>query len=645
MRGNTSDRVVEAERATGAAASDLAAAAGTAVTLVDVQRLVARLRGLPGVRSALLGAAGVPVAGVPVAGDRGMEARLPVGLPEWRLELRIALADAAARDRVEPVARGIAAAADRALSQPCDPLVGAPSEAPPPLYRAITQGARAVILAVDPAGGWFPLSDAFTQVLGYDRLSPPAGRLIDLVHPEDRPAAMDTFATACAGIHPPGPVDLRVRTADGGWRTLEAVTRSFVDDSQVGVVAYFALDVTAQRIAERAAESERERLTTLVETLPDGILLLDADGRIELINDASRRLLGLTAAGGGPGLGSGRASGGRSWDELLETLDALSHGGGSAVGRLRQAITADRAVVGEEIEFSTGPVVELDVVPVRTHGRRLSTLVHVRDVTARVATRRGLEERSRGLEERNRSLAEATALNNEFVATVAHELRGPLSSVVAFSHLLGDAASGELSGDQRTYLDVIDRNTNRLLRLIEDLLLLSRLEARTLRLHPTLVQLPELLAAAVAERTPAAAANGIMLSCEVAPGPALVCDDTRIHQVVDNLISNALKFTPNGGRVSVRARPEADMWMIEVADSGIGIPAGDVSRLFRAFFRGASPPTWSGRQAPPGTGLGLVVSRAIAELHGGTIGVASTEGVGTTVTLSLPTEPLKKDGG
>src|SRR5205823_5575283 len=173
-----------------------------------------------------------------------------------------------------------------------------------------------------------------------------------------------------------------------------------------------------------------------------------------------------------------------------------------------------------------GRVLELDFVPLDTDGRRRGTLVHVRDVTGRVAIRRGLEER-------NRALAEASALNTQFVATVAHELRGPLSSVVAFGHLLGDEASGKLNEEQYTYLDVIDRNANRLLRLIEDLLLLARLESRTLQLRPGPVHVPELIAAAVAERTPAAVAAGLRLTADTVDGPVVVRDETRMHQVLD----------------------------------------------------------------------------------------------------------------
>jgi PAS domain S-box-containing protein len=642
VRGDTSDRVADPPHTgehPGAAelAADWATAAAAAVTLVDVQVLVARIGRSPGVQAAVLGAAGVAA--------HPMELALPIGVPAWRLALRVTVADEDAYTRIQPICREVAAAADRVLAQGCYPSTGpttrpttGPAAEPPgdpatSLYRAVTAGSHVLIVSVHPTDGWTVLSDAFRDMLGYNRLAPPGGRLIDLVHPDDHAAAMATFAAACAGRQPSGSVDLRVSTADGRWRTLEVVTRSFVTDPQIGTVVFFALDVTGDRTAERVAELERERLATLVDALPDGIVLLDSDTRVELANDAARQLFALGDIGF------------RDWEQVLRALHGALHGSAGTVDRLRRAVGEDRVVQGAELEFAAGRTAECDVVPVLSGKRRLGTLIHIRDVTAQVAVRRGLEERSRGLEERNRSLAEASAQNNQFVATVAHELRGPLSSVVAFSHLLGDATSGTLSEDQRTYLDVIDRNANRLLRLIEDLLLLSRLEARTLQLQPTTVHLPDLLAAAVAERTPTAALAGIALRCETVDGPELLCDDTRIHQVVDNLISNALKFTPNGGQVTVRARPEAEAWIIEVADSGIGIPASDLSRLFQAFFRGSSPPSSPVRQASPGTGLGLVVSRAIVELHGGTIGVASTEGVGTTVTLSLPARPLKKDAG
>jgi signal transduction histidine kinase len=492
-----------------------------------------------------------------------------------------------------------------------------------------------VVVAVDPSEGWSALSDAFATVLGYDRQASPDCRLMDLVHPEDRPSAVALFLACCAGQEPEGALDLRICTADAGCRTLEVTARTFVDTPEVGVVVFYGLDVTAQRETERTVRLEQHRLSKLVETMADGILLLDAEGRICLTNRAAHRLLRV----GGFEQTSDPVF---DWRALVAVLE----------GRLAQRGSLDRllgtiehALVGEEVVLADGRVLELNLVPLCEEGEPTSgMLVHLRDVTARTTVRRGLEERSRGLEERNRALLEATALNNEFVATVSHELRGPLSSVVAFAHLLGDATTGELSEDQRTYLDVIDRNANRLLRLIEDLLMLSRLEARTLQLKPMPTRLPELLAVAVAERTPAAVESGIELTLDCVDGPEIICDDTRIHQVVDNLVSNALKFTVAGGRVAVRARVALDGWTVEVADSGVGIPAGDLPRLFSAFYRGSNVVAVIGRQVMPGTGLGLVVSRAIVELHGGTINVASTEGVGTTVTLSLPSRPARSGG-
>ncbi len=654
MRGET-DRLVDTGLIEGAVV-DLVVRAANATTVVDAQRLVAQFRGFSGVRSA-----DIVSALTPVVGELDLLERLPVGPAQWGQELRVEFSAAPARTELLPAAAEIAAAADRALAQPCravppPPMLGSP------LAWAITTGARAMILTVDPARGWSALSDSFGTVLGYDRHRPPDYRVIDLIHPDDRPAAVAMFLTCCTGRHPTGTVDLRLCTAAGRWRVIEVAARSFVDDVQVGAVVFFGIDVTRQRETERTARVEQQRLARLVETMGDGLLLLDEQGRVGLANLAAHRLLDTGLAGPAGERNTERNAERRDTSRDAERRDASRDdpldwaavigraierlgADSTRVERLREAFRLRSAIVGEEIPFDDGRVLEIDLVPVACPGESDSgTLVHLRDVTARVAVRRGLEERSRGLEERNQALVEATALNNEFVASVSHELRGPLSSVVAFAHLLGDATTGDLSEDQRTYLDVIDRNANRLLRLIEDLLLLSRLEARTLQLKPMPTRLPELLAVAVAERTPAAVAAGLELVLECAEGPELICDDTRVHQVVDNLVSNAVKFTPSGGRVTVRAGPGDDGWTIAVADSGVGIPAADLPRLFSAFFRGSNVAAAVGRQVMPGTGLGLVVSRAIVELHGGGISVASTEGVGTTVTLSLPSRPARNGG-
>jgi PAS domain S-box-containing protein len=644
VRGHT-DRAVATEPLA-QAAGELLDRAERAVTMVEVQALVDSLRRLPGVLDARLGAsatapdppdptgpAGAAGASGPAGtaeGGDGFTASRSVGAQAWGQELRVRVADAETYRLIRGPVDAVADAGGRALRAPCRPTREASPE-PPPLYRAITRHARALIVAVDPARGWIPMSETFTTLLGYDRHEPEVGNLLDLIHPDDRPAAIESYITACGGSDPGGCVDVRLRTLTGRWRQFEFATRSFVGVPGAGIVAYFGLDVTTQRAAEEAVRVERGRLFSLVETLRDGILLLDEHERITVANAAFGRLLSLPEAV--------RIGADRGWARLVEQIQGAFQDGDTDAARLRDIVAARRAVMGEEVGLADGRFVELDFVPLSSEAGSTGTLVHLRDATSRVAVRRGLEER-------NRSLAEATAMNNQFVATVAHELRGPLSSVVSFAHLLGDFASGSLTEDQRTYLDVIDRNSNRLLRLIEDLLLLSRLEARTLQLRPAPVRVADLVRTAATERMPAAEAAGLRLVVDVTDGPELTCDETRIHQVLDNLLGNALKFTPAGGEVSVRAGATPAGWTLEVTDSGVGIPAGELARVFSAFFRGSNTAP-AGRPAAPGTGLGLVVSRAIVELHGGTIQVASTEGVGTTVTVSLPVRPVRrtKDGG
>jgi PAS domain S-box-containing protein len=634
VRGDT-DRASAGLVAPTATVTELIDRAERATTMVEVQALLPDVRQLPGVRSAAFTPVGQPGSGRPE-----LTASRPVGPLEWRLVLRADLSDPEAHRQARGVLDAVVDAAGRALRVPCRVV---PEEAgrPAGLHHVLSRHARALIVVVDPAHGWTPLSESFTTLLGYDRADPPTTNLLDLVHPEDQPTAISTFVTACAREDPPSCVDLRIRTAAGNWRRFEFAVRSFVGipgssrfvaegGDGAGVVAFFGLDVTTQRAAERALRVERGRLLSLVETLRDGILLIDEEQRVTVANSAFRRILGLADPV--------QVGGERGWPRLLAKLQPLFGSGVTDAVRLRDIAAARRAVMGEEVELADGRVVELDFVPLESEGGPRGTLMHLRDVTSKVAIRRGLEERNRGL-------AEAAALNNQFVASVAHELRGPLSSVVAFGHLLGDASSGLLNEDQRQYLDVIDRNANRLLRLIEDLLLLSRLEARTLHLRPAPVRLPDLVRTAVTERLPAAENAGLRLVVETHDGPELTCDEMRLHQVIDNLLNNALKFTPDGGSVTVRAQPSSNGWQLSVADTGVGIPAAELARVFSAFFRGSNTAAGGGQPAPPGTGLGLVVSRAIVELHGGTIQVASTEGTGTTVTVTLPTRPARRTNG
>ncbi|MEV4703441.1 ATP-binding protein [Actinoplanes sp. NPDC049316] len=242
-----------------------------------------------------------------------------------------------------------------------------------------------------------------------------------------------------------------------------------------------------------------------------------------------------------------------------------------------------------------------------------------------------LFERERHLVAR---LQELDTAKNDFMSTVSHELRTPLTSIAGYVELLLDAEAGELGPPQRRMLEVIGRNTRRLRELIEDMLILSKIESgafRTTRGPVDLVAVAEQALAAVA---PAAAKSQVELRTEVDRPLELSADAEQLDRVLMNLLSNAVKFTPAGGAVTLTARREGDEVRLAVADTGIGIPPGEQHSLFARFFRASN----AIHQAIPGTGLGLAIVRTIVENHGGRIEVASTVGEGTTVTVRLPAE-------
>jgi signal transduction histidine kinase len=242
--------------------------------------------------------------------------------------------------------------------------------------------------------------------------------------------------------------------------------------------------------------------------------------------------------------------------------------------------------------------------------------------------------------ERRRAVEEADQLKSEFFALVSHELRTPLTSVTGYLDIVLAEEAGPINQEQRHYLDVIDRNTQRLQRLVGDLLFVAQVEAGTLSLEHGPVDLGSVVRASIEAAQPQADKKGVLLTAEVDPMSMEDGDADRLGQLLDNLVLNALKFTPETGRVTVRARRiEGERALIEVADTGMGISAEDQEHLFERFYR-ADAATQS---AIPGIGLGLSICQAIAEGHGGSIGVESEVGRGTTFRVELPLSQTDSD--
>jgi signal transduction histidine kinase len=236
------------------------------------------------------------------------------------------------------------------------------------------------------------------------------------------------------------------------------------------------------------------------------------------------------------------------------------------------------------------------------------------------------------LAEQNERLLALDRLKDEFVATASHELRTPLTSLKGYLEMSLDPAEGPLSPTREAHLRIAQRNADRLNLLVDQLLFLARADSHPLELDRQPVDLAALLNEAAETARPAADAKNVAVLIEAKPPHRVLADRQQLVRIVDNLVTNAVKFTPDNGTVRLAARAAGDAAVLEVADSGVGIPLGEQSDLFKRFFRG----TKAIDDAVPGSGLGLAISQVIAEAHGTSIEVESALGRGSTFRLALP---------
>lgn len=223
------------------------------------------------------------------------------------------------------------------------------------------------------------------------------------------------------------------------------------------------------------------------------------------------------------------------------------------------------------------------------------------------------------------------AIKRDFVANVSHELRTPLAAIKGYSETLLDGGVDD-EETSREFLRVIDRNATRMSRLIDDLLTLSRLESQQMAIVPTPVDLSELLSSTEKSFRKHAKDKGVALSAKVPEDlPTVSGDRDRLEQVVVNLLDNAIKYTPEGGSVILRATSENGAIKVEVIDTGIGIPEADMPRIFERFYRVDKARS----RDLGGTGLGLAIVKHIMQGHNGTLNVESSPGVGSTFSFTL----------
>ena len=322
-----------------------------------------------------------------------------------------------------------------------------------------------------------------------------------------------------------------------------------------------------------------EELDSVIASLPDGLCVVGVDDRITLCNEAFRTIVGTD-----------RAAGRYYWEVVRSS-------------RFAEIMKAPEPDVQGEVDLA-GRIFACGVTRTATQGRRVVTL---HDITA-----------FRDLER----------IKKDFVMNVSHELKTPLAAIKGFVETLTPSVGGE----SRAYLDIIDRNTDRLIAIVEDLLVLSELEERGARTLKEPVDVKALAESILKIFEKPAAAKGLTLALDAPPGlPVIQADSFEIERLLVNLVDNAVKYTEKG-RVGVKLEAREGRLAIEVADTGIGIGAEHLPHVFERFYVADK----SRSKKLGGTGLGLSIAKHIVQAHQGSIRIASRPGEGTAVTVELP---------
>ncbi len=478
-------------------------------------------------------------------------------------------------------------------------------------FRALIQHASDVVVVLGGAGRVGFVAPSIERTLAYPGEALVGTSVFDLVHPDDaRPAATALTRTA-PGAALPGPIEVRLRHADGSWRWFEVLGNNRLDDPAVKGIVVNARDITERKEADRT----RARLAAIVESSDDAIIGKALDGTITSWNPGAERLYGYTAA----------EAIGRSIallvpsdlpDEVPVLLARVARG-----ERVDHYETTRLAKVGRRLHVS------LTVSPIREAGGAIIGAATIaRDVTERKLAEEGRAAVLAAEREYTRRREELSLLRADFTAMVAHELGSPIAAIRRSADLL---ATEPLSPDQTWALGVIQGEAQALRALVADVQAIATIERDDFSVHPRPVAVEALLADAVAfART---LPGDHPLSTEVEVDGQVQADRERIGQVLRNLLANAAKYSPSGAPITLRARRSGDRVRIEVSDRGPGIHPDDLPRIFQKFGRGRDE---AGRHIP-GVGLGLYLSRRIAQAHGTDLMVASTPGDGATFGFEL----------
>jgi PAS domain S-box-containing protein len=376
-------------------------------------------------------------------------------------------------------------------------------------------------------------------------------------------------------------------------------------------------DVSEQVQLRREIEAEREKYRVLVESAPIGVYILQ-DGVIKFANKALAEISGYTLSDIGMSFSDAIAE---------ESLPIVAE-------QVRLKLEGEPHLDKYEFKLKRkdGSLRDVEVHPTLiTYEGRPAILGSILDITPR---KRLEEELMQSFNKLNTAYAELEKLNTlrtDFLSNISHELKTPLTSIRGYSELLFDGTFGELNEEQKKSLEVVLRSSDRLSNLISDLLDISKIESRHLKLEPERTNLNKFIQKIVEEQKTSADQKGLYIKTELPEELFISVDPERFSQALTNIISNAIKFTNDGG-ITIRAGLKEGSVYISVSDTGIGISEEHLPHIFDRFYQSDS----SIKRRFGGTGLGLAITKSIIEAHGGVIWAESEIDKGTTFNFLLP---------
>lgn len=471
--------------------------------------------------------------------------------------------------------------------------------------RLALEGSQDGLWDWDAVTGRNIVDERWCSMLGYSKqeIREHIDQWTALVHPEDLPVISAAHQECVEGHTSHFAGEFRMRTKDGEWKWIlgrGTVVERDADGRPLRLTGTHK-DISRQKATEQAlqtavaaAENARDRIDVILKSISDGLIVTDSDNRVQLINEAAQRMLGV----------DGQAGVDRAVESLLN-LPAYAD-------QLAQTWKLGQAPPPQDLELHQQG--ELRVIESRT------TLVRnpKKDQAGMITI---LQDVTR--------MRDMDRMKSEFISTAAHELRTPLAAILGFTELLlqGDFDSAQ----QREFLSIIEGRAETLTQIVDDLLDLSRIESgRLMALDRSLCTLDAIVIPLVAQYRLATSLHQFETVLSADEGELWI-DRGKIGQVMENLLSNAVKYSPDGGIIRVTGRSCQGNYEVTVSDQGIGMTPLQMERVFDKFYRADT-----GNTAIGGLGLGMAIARNIVEAHGGKIWVESTLGQGTQAHFSLP---------